>query len=257
MDHQPKSIWELAKDALNRAVAEGTGKWATGPGHPSRLLNPFTGFLLPGKAGEAPPPQAYPAVNKMFQRLALTRDETSPPMRAIRTSVTKNPLLKDLEIGVEEPGAVPGGLPAGTTGAISWRPEKPPKIALAPKVSPFHDPGVVLTHEAVGHGSHGNIWGKTPELHEKEVVPRLEGLAVGAERGVYGPLGLALPSGYDERYGNLPEYRNARTIGELAARHILEKEQPANREKLLRYLFEKPPAWVFDPSQGAGAGGGS
>jgi len=251
--NQPKSIWELAKEALNRAAAEGAAKWATGPGHPFRLLNPFTGFLLPGKAGEAPPPQTYPGVEKMFQRLALTRDETSPPMRAIRTSVEKNPLLKDLEIAVEEPGAKPGGLPAGYSGAIFWRPEKPPKIALAPKVSPWHDPGVTLTHEAVGHGSHGDVRGGTPEIHERAVAPRLEGLATGVERGIYSLADLALPSGYDIQFGDRPEYRKAQTVGAAVARHYLQDKVPS-QEKVLDYLFKKPVPG-FRPPQKPMAGG--
>ena len=101
---------------------------------------------------------------------------------------------------------------------------------------------MTAVHEVVGHGSHGDMCGSTPELQQNTVVPRLEGLATGAEKGIYGPLGLALPSGYEPIYGNRSEYRSAQDLGERLAQHLAETGEVVPQEAVVGGLFRaKPP----------------
>ena len=152
-------------------------------------------------------------------------------MVAIRTAVEKNPLLKGVKV-------IPGHFAQTPTakGGIAWRPGKEPVIALAPEVSPENDPTIVLTHEAVGHGSHGHVAGKTRDDQERFVTPRLEGVATGATKGIYGDLDL--PTGYEAMYGNDPAYREAQEVGAQLGRLATKKEVPAQSE-VLRAVFGK------------------
>ena len=120
---------------------------------------------------------------------------------------------------------------------MAWTP-KGPVVALAPLVSPTADPGMVAVHEVVGHGSHGPVYGSTPEIRQNTVVPRLEGMATGAEKVIYGPLGLALPSGYEKIYGNRSEYRSSQDLGGQVAQHLAETGEIVPREAVVGGLFQ-------------------
>lgn len=226
--------WDEFKNKLNKAIGVGIGRYVRGPGNPGVVFNPFRGLTEPATSyGTA----NYRGIGGMGQRLRLTEDENSPPMKALKTAVTKNPLLRTMETRVETPGRPGGDLPAGATGSMFWT-ENGPVVRLAPIVSPTTDPGMVAIHEVVGHGSHGPVSGSTPELQQNTVRPRLEGMATGAEKGIYGPLGLALPSGYEPIYGNRSEYRSAQDLGEQVAQHLAETGEVVPREAVVGGLFQ-------------------
>jgi hypothetical protein len=225
--------WDDFKKKLNKAIGVGIGRYVLGRGKPGVVFNPFRGLSDPATSYS---PKNYQGIGGMSQRLRLTEDENSPPMMALKTAVTKNPLLRTMETRVETPGRPGGALPAGATGSMSWT-GNGPVVRLAPLVSPTTDPGMVAIHEIVGHGSHGRVSGSTPEIRQNIVVPRLEGMATGAEKGIYGPLGLALPSGYEPIYGNRPEYRSAQDLGEQVAQHLAETGEVVPREAVVDGLF--------------------
>lgn len=223
------SQWEKVKSGLYGAIVGGLGNWLGGRGAPNIVFNPFRA-LTPGASYG---PQNYEGVGKMGQRLRLAEDEGSLPMKVIRTAVEKNPLLGGVQV---LPGYLKGAESAG--GSITWgRQTGKPYIALAPRVSPNEDPLLTLTHEAVGHGSHGPIVGKTPEDDKDFVTPRREGFAVGVEKGIYEPLGLALPSAYDTEYKNRAEYRRAQELGRLLAGHVSKNGEIPPQAAVLYNLF--------------------
>lgn len=243
--------WDEFKKKLNKAIGTGIGRYVLGRGNPGVVFNPFQGLTEPATSYS---PANYQGIGGMSQRLRLTEDENSPPMKALKTAVTKNPLLRTMETRVETPGGPGGALPAGTTGQMAWTP-KGPVVTLAPLVSPTADPGMVAVHEVVGHGSHGRVSGSTPEIQQNTVKPRLEGLATGAEKGIYGPLGLALTSGYEPIYGNRPEYRSAQDLGGQVAQHLAETGEVVPREAVVDGLFRGKNPLPVGKAPVAGNGG--
>lgn len=230
------SQWEKVKAALNQAVGQGIGRWVLGPGNPDVVSNPLRALTAPGKSYS---PANYQGIGNMGRRLRLTEDEASPPMTALKTAVTQNPLLKDVQVEVGRRK----GAPKNVTGSINWRQGQPPLINLSPVVSPTTDPGMVLVHEAVGHGSHGRVVGGTPEVDKELVAPRREGLATGAEKGIYGPLGLALPSGYEDVYGNRSDYKAAQEQGESLAQRVLQSGEVPPQGEVIGAMFQNKNSW--------------
>ena len=125
------SQWEGFKKKLNKAVGVGIGRYVLGPGNPGVVFNPFQGLTGPAKTYS---PANYQGIGGMGQRLRLTEDENSPPMMALKTAVTKNPLLRAMETRVETPGKPGGVLPAGTAGSMAWTPKGP--VVPWPRLSP-------------------------------------------------------------------------------------------------------------------------
>ena len=107
-------------------------------------------------------------------------------------------------------------------------------------MGPTTDPGLVATHEIVGHVSHGPVRAQSTDDLEKNIVPKVEGLATGVEQGVYGE--LMPPTPYDRQYGTLESYQRSRALGEDLARYIRETGKVPPWTVVQRVLFGRSPS---------------
>lgn len=227
------SKWDEIKKAIHAATVKGLGGWLTGAGDPLKLFNPFLPFRAPGP-GNIYSPERYKGIGAMGQRLRLIEDEGSAPMVSLRQAAQQNPLIQQSRIKVAD-------LPSGAAGSINFADPRSPEITLAPIIDKDVDPGLVATHEIVGHGSHGPVGWRAGDQADFEGVirPQAEGTATGFERGIYGKLAPASP--YDWRYQENEEYRRARALGESLAQHIAKTGRVPHWAAVQSMIFGRPP----------------
>ncbi len=225
--------WLEIRDAIHQATARGVGRWLSGPGNPTRILNPFLGLRGPGP-GQTYGPGRLRGVGAMGGRLRITENEGSKPMVSLRAIAEKNPLIQKSTVKVAD-------LPPGVTGQIGYPAPLRPQITLAPIVNPYSDPGATAAHE-LGHGGHGPVgWRAKDQTEEERVIgPQAEGMGEGMVRGLYGA--LAPPSTYDRIYGDQEHYQRAKALGESLARYIAETGRVPNWKTVQRVIFGRPRA---------------
>jgi len=245
----PKSQWDIIRAAIIAATHQGLGGFLD---KNRELFNPFV-TLTSHTPGATYGTRAYKGIGDMGRRLRLIEDEGSAPMRSLKAAAEQNPLIQKSTVKVGTPGV---DLPRGVAGKINWRDPLRPDIVIGGVLDRDIDPGLIATHEIVGHGSAGPIGWRAQDRQEfeKRLRPQGEGEATGVEKGIYGELAPRSP--YDRIYGGNDHYERARAIGEYLGRHIAKTGRiPAWQAVQNAILGAPPPPREPNPATTATPGG--
>jgi hypothetical protein len=185
-----KTPWEIIREAVITATHQGVGVFLD---KNRNLFNPFVA-LTSHTPGATYGTRAYKGIGDMGRRLRLIEDDDSVPMKSLRAAAEQNPLIQKSTVKVGTPGV---DLPRNVAGMISWKNPMAPEITIGGVLDRDIDPGLIATHEIVGHGSEGPIHWRAQDKEELErrIRPQAEGGATGVEHGIYGE--LAPKSPYD------------------------------------------------------------
>lgn len=228
----PKTPWNIIREAIIAATHQGIGGFLD---RNRDLFNPFVA-LTSHTPGATYGTRAYKGIGDMGRRLRLIEDEDSVPMKSLRAAAEQNPLIQGATVKVGTPGV---DLPRNVAGRINWKNPMAPEITIGGVLDRGIDPGLIATHEIVGHGSAGPIGGRDREEFERRIRPQAEGGATGVERGIYGK--LAPRSWYDRIYGEEDSYRRAQAIGEHLGQHIAKTGRIPAWQAVQNAIFGAPP----------------
>ncbi len=230
----PKTSWNIIREAIIAATHQGIGGFLD---RNRDLFNPFLA-LTSHTPGATYGTRAYKGIGDMGRRLRLIENEESVPMRSLRAVAEQNPLIQNATVKVGTPGV---DLPRNVAGKINWKNPMAPEITIGGVLDRGIDPGLVATHEIVGHGAAGPIGWRAQDREELErrIRPQAEGGATGVERGIYGK--LAPRSGYDRIYGKEDSYKRAQAIGDYLGQHIAKTGRVPEWQKVQHAIFGAAP----------------